>query len=104
MVAGAALEHLLGFRRQFGRAGQPEELAFLRAAVALGEGPSMDLDAAERELRPILDRIDVMQSGNSYQDLRLSLLGWWLGQAIRQGRFEDRHEVANWLRLNLQRG
>ena len=104
MVAGAALEHLLGFRRQFGRAGQPEELAFLRAAVALGEGPSMDLDAAERELRPILDRIDVTQSGNSYQDLRLSLLGWWLGQAIRQGRFEDRHEVANWLRLNLQRG
>jgi hypothetical protein len=102
LACGAAAEQLLGFRRQFRRAGAREETAFLQAATALGPGPTLDLDAAEFALKPILERIDINQQGNSYQDLRLSLLGWWLGQAVRSGKLSERAEVATWLRLNLQ--
>jgi hypothetical protein len=102
LAAGAAAEQLLGFRRQFRRAGPSDEAAFLHAAEALGPGPKLDLDAAEQALQPILGRIDVNQPGNSYQDLRLSLLGWWLGQSVRSAKLAASRDVASWVRINIQ--
>ncbi|HEX8199676.1 MAG TPA: hypothetical protein VF590_04260, partial [Isosphaeraceae bacterium] len=48
--------------------------------------------------------IDVDARGNSYQDLRLSLLGWWLGVAVRQGTLTGGHDVAAWVRAHLKAG
>ncbi|MDY7078585.1 MAG: RHS repeat-associated core domain-containing protein [Chloroflexota bacterium] len=39
--------------------------------------------------------------GNSMADLRLSALGWNLGQAIVRGDINDRNDVADWLRTNI---
>jgi hypothetical protein len=101
-LAGALAQQFLGFRRQFHRATAADERAFERALAAAGPGPRLDLDAIERALRPLFDRIDVHARGNSHQDLRLSLLGWWLGDAIRRGTLTRSDEVAAWLRAHLK--
>lgn len=101
-LAGALAEQFLGFRRQYHRATDASERQFERALAALGPGPVLDLDAAETALRPLLDQVDVDAPGNSYQDLRLSLLGWWLGRAIRRGTFRRGDEVAAWVRTHLK--
>jgi hypothetical protein len=100
-LAGALAEQFLGFRRQYQRATDADERVFDRALAALGRGPVLDPDAAEAALRPLLDRIDVDARGNSYQDLRLSLLGWWLGDAIRRGTITRGDQVAAWIRAYL---
>jgi hypothetical protein len=101
-LAGALAEQFLGFRRQYHRATDADERAFDRALAALGRGPALDLNAAEAALRPLLRRIDVDARGNSHQDLRLSLLGWWLGDAVRHGRLTGGDEVATWIRAHLK--
>ncbi|GAB3890220.1 hypothetical protein GCM10029964_061380 [Kibdelosporangium lantanae] len=55
--------------------------------------------AAEPELSHVA--ITFAQRGNSVQDLRLSLVGWRLGQLIRTDAFGNRHSVTAWLRTNL---
>jgi hypothetical protein len=101
-LSGALAQQFLGFRRQYQRATAGDEAAFDRALAAAGPGPVLDLDAAEDALRPLFDRIDVDSCGNSYQDLRLSLLGWWLGEAIRRGPLQHAREVAGWIRVHLK--
>ena len=101
-VAGIGAEQLLGFRAQLARANEEDEATFDRALAALGTGPTMDMDAAEAALGPLFRRIDVNAKGNSFQDLRLSLLGWWFGEAIRRRTLVSGPEVAAWVRVNLK--
>jgi hypothetical protein len=101
-VAGAAAQQLLGFRVQLSRATADDEAAFDRALAALGVGGILDLAAAEAELGPLFLKIDVDSRGNSDQDLRLSLLGWSLGAAIRDGIMGSGPEVASWVRTHLK--
>lgn len=101
-MAGALAQQFLGFRRQYRRATVADEQAFDQALVALGPGPRLDLDAAEAALQTLLDRIDVDAWGNSHQDLRLSLLGWWLGVAVRRGTLTRGDEIAAWVRAHLK--
>jgi hypothetical protein len=54
------------------------------------------------ELAPLFRKIDVNSRGNSDQDLRLSLLGWSLGVAIREGVMVSGSDVASWVRTNLK--
>ncbi|MCB1319267.1 MAG: hypothetical protein KDK34_03380 [Leptospiraceae bacterium] len=46
--------------------------------------------------------IDVRKSGNSIQDMRLSLVGFWLGEQIRQGAITESATAARVLRTFLQ--
>jgi hypothetical protein len=101
-VAGAAAQQLIGFRAQLSRATAEDEVAFDRALAALGEGSTCNLAAAEVELGPVFRKIDVDSRGNSDQDLRLSLLGWSLGLAIREGIMASGPEVGAWVRANLK--
>jgi hypothetical protein len=101
-VAGMAMQQVLGFRAQLFRATADDEATFDRAVAALGAGTTPDLAAAEVELAPLFRKIDVNSRGNSDQDLRLSLLGWSLGVAIRDGVMVSGSEVASWLRTNLK--
>lgn len=103
-LAGALAQQLLGFHHQFHRAADEDVDAFDSALAALGPGPSLDLDAAEAALRPLFEKIDVHSRGNSYQDLRLSLLGWWLGTAVRRGSVTGGDEIAAWVRAHLKGG
>jgi hypothetical protein len=100
-----ALEIVAIFRTQF-RASTDADIAawneaLARLTSAAPGGPSQR--AAIEEPGSPLGRIavDPTQTGNSMQDLRLSLLGWRLGQMLRAGAFADRHAVADWMRRSL---
>ena len=101
-LSGALAQQFLGFRRQYRRATAEDEQVFDQALAASGPGPVLRLDAAEAAMRPLLEKIDVDSRGNSHQDLRLSLLGWWLGEAVRRGSFQHGDEIAAWIRTHLQ--
>jgi hypothetical protein len=101
-LIGVAAEQLLGFRAQLARATAEDEATFDRALSALGNGTAIDLAAAEVQLVPLFQKIDVDSRGNSYQDLRLSLLGWSLGVGIREGTMAAGSEVGAWVRSNLK--
>jgi len=96
MIPGAAGELLFGFRSKSHEAVQLDEAAFLQTAGVLGAGLSMNTTGAERELLAILDLCDLTQFRKSSQDLRISLLGWWLGQAGRASRLRTRDDVGHW--------
>ncbi|MDM0109636.1 DUF4157 domain-containing protein [Variovorax sp. J22R24] len=87
------------FRTQFGAAADADVAAWNEALAALGNGTTLDLAAAEAPLGRIA--IDPAGRGNSIQDLRLSLVGWKLGQLIAAGTFADGAAVATWIRTNL---
>jgi hypothetical protein len=70
--------------------------------IMLHVAGSTPIDAAEAALRPLFDRIDLDSRGNSHQDLRPSLLGWWLGEAVRRGSVTGGPEVATWIRVRLR--
>jgi hypothetical protein len=103
-VAGALAQQFLGFRAQYHRATGEDIGAFDAALAALGPGPLLDLDAAEIALQPLFAKIDVHSRGNSYQDMRLSLLGWRLGASVRHGALTRGPEIAAWLRAHLKGG
>ncbi len=44
------------------------------------------------------------RTGNSMQDLRLSVRGWRLGALVRQGGITTSQELANWLALYVAGG
>lgn len=88
------------FRAQFAACSDADVTAWNKAITASGLGDTLDLGAAEPELQRI--SIVYAQRGNSIQDLRLSLVGWRLGQLLRSNAFgNDRKRVAAWLRTNL---
>jgi len=92
-------EVIAAFRAQFEATTDDDIAAWNEALAALGTGPSINLAAAEGPLSRI--HIDPTQRGNSIQDLRLSLVGWRLGQMISAGEFADNTAVAAWIRTNL---
>lgn len=87
------------FRRQFQAATEQDIAAWNEAQGALGNNSKLDMNAAEGPLGRIA--IDPSGKGNSRQDLRLSLVGWQLGQLIDRGAFSNRAAVAQWIRANL---
>lgn len=90
------------YRSQFFSVKPEDVLAFNAALKALGTSLILNMDAADVALIPIFVKIRVQERGNSYQDLRLSLVGWYLGEAILQGRFTSGIQVAEWVRKNLK--
>ncbi len=88
------------FRTQFQATTDDDIRAWNEAITALGTGNELNLAAAEAPLSRIA--INNANRGNSIQDMRLSLVGWRLGQLIGSGAFgEDRTAVASWIRANL---
>ncbi len=88
------------FRTQFQATTDEDVQAWNDALTALGTGDELNLAAAEAPLSRIA--INNENRGNSIQDMRLSLVGWRLGQLISSGAFgEDRTAVASWIRTNL---
>ncbi|MFE2689047.1 hypothetical protein [Streptomyces mirabilis] len=98
-AAGAAMSVVSGFRVQFEAVTPSDMSAWAAALSALGNNSVINLAAAEPYLAKI--PINYSLSGNSIQDLRLSLCGWYLGQAIAANRFASREDVAKWVRVNL---
>lgn len=87
------------FRTQFSATTEADVAAWNEALAAIGSGDALDMAAAEAPLGRIA--IDPAGRGNSIQDLRLSLVGWRLGQRIAAGNFSDGAAVASWIRTNL---
>ena len=93
-------EIIAAFRTQFNAATEADVQAWNDALNALGTGDTLNLNAAEAPLSRI--QINFQNRGNSIQDLRLSMVGWRLGQLISSGAFgNDRARVAGWIRTNL---
>lgn len=90
---------IAGFRRQFQAATDDDVRSWNEATASVGEGDRLNMTAAEPHLRQI--PINPATRGNSIQDLRLSLVGWRLGELVRAGRFGTRAEVAHWIIANL---
>ena len=78
-----------------------DEAGFRAAFMGLGDDTWHDADKAAGTLR----RVSVgTGSGNSRQDLLLSLFGFKFGSMIRKGRLSKIAEGAAWIRLNLVDG
>jgi hypothetical protein len=84
---------------QFAAATSADVQAFRQAGVILGAGPRLHLRAALTWLYRI--RVNWFLSGNSYEDLLLTLCGWRLGRMIKKGRFKTGAGVAHWIRENI---
>jgi hypothetical protein len=94
------IDEIIGaFRTQFEAATDADVAAWNEALAAMGTGPRLDMAAAEAPLRRIA--INPALRGNSIQDLRLSAVGWRLGQLIGAGAFGSGAQVATWIRANL---
>lgn len=93
---------IAAFRAQF-QATTDDDIAAWNAALAqLGTGETLEKSALEGPTSPLNQiAIDPSQRGNSQQDLRLSLVGWKLGQLLQSSSFSDRASVARWIRANL---
>jgi hypothetical protein len=96
-----------------------EYVSAFEAAVSyvrsLGAGGEVDIDELTRILDPIITGLDIpyqgearareggSRVGNSIEDLRLSVLGFALGEAIRSGTFfADMNEAYRWIIRNVQ--
>lgn len=94
------------YRTQFS-ATTEDDLAAWRQALTQVSGriPTKPVDRRILEsAHSPLRRIKVAYGeGNSDQDLRLTLVGWCLGQLISAGAFPDRNALARWLRQSLGR-
>lgn len=90
-----------GFRRQFSATSEADLAAWQEALRVVGPGTPLGRRAVDGAESPLL-AIDVGDGvGNSGQDLRLSLVGWRLGQLIGDGAFADRRAIGPWLREAL---
>jgi Domain of unknown function (DUF4157) len=89
---------IAAFRRQFQACTDADVAAWNEALASYRSDPA----SLERPGNA-LDRIavDPRMRGNSRQDLRLSLVGWVLGEKLRGGDYADRAAVAAWIRTNL---
>lgn len=89
------------FRAQFNATTRGDVAAWQRALRAAGRRRTFNRRTIKGPRSP-LRAIGVHDGeGNSAQDLRLSLAGWWLGQMIERGTFRDRRAVAAWIRRTL---
>lgn len=108
---GRALEHetrrrirqiIAAFTAQFNATTDADIAAWNETLGRIGMDTAANAAAVEGPGSP-LEGISINPAlrGNSRQDLRLSLMGWRLGQMIRDGAFADNHDVAAWIRANL---
>ncbi len=95
-------EIIAAFTAQFRATTDADIAAWNETLGRVGMDPAANTAAIEGPDSP-LNRITVDPSlrGNSRQDLRLSLMGWRLGQMIRAGDFATNAQVATWIRRNL---
>jgi len=95
-------EIIAAFRAQFNATTDADIAAWNEALMMLGPNTTLNPAALEGPASP-LNRIavDPTLKGNSQQDLRLSLVGWRLGQMLSGGEFTSRAAVAYWIRRNL---
>jgi hypothetical protein len=102
-IAAETLRQLNGiinaFRAQFTACTDADVQAWNDALAAAGTGDTLNMAAAEHALRRV--SIGFAGRGNSIQDLRLSMVGWRLGQLISSGAFATGAQVAAWIRANL---
>jgi hypothetical protein len=91
-------EIIAAFRRQFKACTDADVAAWNEALAAYRSDPN-SLEAPGNALDRIA--VDPTMKGNSRQDLRLSLVGWRLGEMIRAGEFTDGKAVAAWIRKSL---
>lgn len=93
---------IAAFQAQFQATTDADIDAWNEALTKLGTDETLNKSALECKDSP-LNRISINPAGkgNSIQDLRLSLVGWRLGQLIANGAFQDRASIARWIRINL---
>jgi predicted MPP superfamily phosphohydrolase len=87
---------LAAFRTQFAATSDRDLAAWEQALALCGGGAGLDKQAIAPEgpLRGI--RVGTGE-GNSVQDLRLTLVGWRLGQLISSGALPDPYAAAAWI-------
>jgi len=73
--------------------------AFRQAFIGLGAGPQFDIPQAQGRLSSITIGDG---SGNSREDLLLSLFGFKFGAMIAKAQLTSLADGANWVRLNLK--
>lgn len=89
------------FREQF-QATTDRDVAAWRAALRRsGSARAFNRRAVDTRRGPLRQIAVSPGEGNSVQDLRLTLVGWRLGQLIAQEAFRDRRAVARWIRAAL---
>lgn len=93
-----------GFRAQFTAATTEDMGAWDSALRRSGTLEVFDRQAVEGPDSPLNAIAVAAGEGNSIQDLRLTLVGWRLGQLISSGAFDSRRSVSDWLRATLGPG
>jgi hypothetical protein len=90
---------LLKVRRQFASATESDVASFQAALEAVRTAVDLDMD----EAMAALEKIDVgHQTGNSAEDLRLTLAGYRLVELITSNALESGKDAADWIRRNLK--
>jgi hypothetical protein len=92
---------LVTYRAQFGATTEDDLAAWQEALHVGGKGRAFDWRALEGASSPLRAIAVANGEGNSVQDLRLSLVGWRLGELIGCGAFDRRRDVAAWIRQTL---
>ncbi|HTR29716.1 MAG TPA: hypothetical protein VMH27_10635 [Puia sp.] len=96
----------MNFVTQYNAATREDVDIFLKAEAALGNGPKLNLAEALKILKGDDQHpgivVDKTKKGNSYEDLLLSLVGFRLGEDIKNGKITDSKQVADFIRTNLK--
>ncbi len=89
------------FKAQFQATTDGDIAAWRRALRKSGDAKAFNRRAVDERRSP-LNAIGIANGeGNSIQDLRLTLVGWQLGELIAQGAFKRRQSIGPWLRRAL---
>jgi len=89
------------FHAQFQSVTARDIAAWQKALRLSGSAKAFDRRAVEGPRTPLRSIMVANGEGNSVQDLRLTLVGWRLGDLIVQGAFKDRRAIGPWLRAAL---
>ncbi len=89
------------FKAQFQATTDGDVAAWRRALRKSGDAKAFDRRVVDERRSP-LNAIGIANGeGNSIQDLRLTLVGWRLGELIAHGAFKDGRAIGPWLRKAL---
>ena len=89
------------FKSQFRATTDRDVAAWRKALRKSGDARAFDRRVVEGRRGPLETIAIAGGEGNSIQDLRLTLVGWRLGDLIAEGAFKDRRAVGPWLRRAL---
>ncbi|HKC73062.1 MAG TPA: hypothetical protein VKF37_02540 [Chloroflexota bacterium] len=96
-----AVDSFVTYRAQFHATTEDDIAAWQEALRVSGKGRAFAWQPLEGASSPLRAIAVGNGEGNSMQDLRLSLVGWRLGQLIGCGAFNRRQDVAAWIRRTL---